>query len=137
VTQSLLIYDGSNSLFRSAADAVSRRLSGIKLVPWQSDAVQQFLDAQFDDRPFAFILVDGDSVYVGADTVERVLEKQQVNSAVVDFVTRTYPTAAGPFGRVVHGGEPADIHETFSLTESAQAHVDPLRRSYDIPVETE
>ncbi|MEF8786116.1 MAG: hypothetical protein V5A45_09305 [Haloarculaceae archaeon] len=137
MTQSLLIYDGSNSVFRSAADAVSRRLSGVKLVPWQSGAVQRFLDAQFDDRPFAFILIDGDSVHVGADTVERVLEKQQVNRAVVDFVTRTYPSAAGPFGRVVHGAEPADLHDTFALTAAAREHLDPLRQSYDIPVETE
>ena len=137
MTQSLLIYDGSNSVFRSAADAVSRHLSGVKLVPWQSGAVRRFLDAQFDGRPFAFILVDGDSVFVGADTVERVLESQQVNQMVIDFVTRTYPSAAGPFGRVVHGDEPATLHDTFALTAAAREHIDPLRRSYDIPVDTE
>lgn len=137
MTQSLLIYDGSNSVFRAAADTVSRYLSGITLVPWQSDAIQRFLDAQFDDRPFAFIFVDDESVYVGADTVERVLENQQVNRAVIDFVARTYPTAAGPFGRVVHGNEPADLHDTFALTAAAREHIDPLRRSYDIPVDTE
>ncbi len=137
MTQSLLIYDGSNSVFRAAADTVSRLLSGIQLVSWQSDTIQRFLDAQFDDRPFAFILIDDESVYVGADTVERVLENQQVNQVVVDFVTRTYPTAAGPFGRVVHGGEPADLHDTFALTAAAREHIEPLRQSYDIPVDTE
>lgn len=137
MTQSLLIYDGSNGVFRAAADAVSSRLDGIKLVPWQSGAIQQFLDAQFDGRPFAFILIDGDSVHVGADTIERVLEKRHVNRSLINFVTRTYPTAAAPFGRVVHGDEPADIHDTFPLTEDARTHVDPLRQSHDIPVRPE
>jgi len=136
VTRSLLVYDGSNALFRTAAEAATRCSSDLIAVPWQTDEIQAFLAAQFGSRPFAFVLVEGDSVHVGGDTVERLLRRRGVSTAVVRLLTGTYQTVADPFGRAVHGREPADIHGTFPLDDDARAHVDPLRRGYTIPVET-
>ncbi|WP_318569638.1 hypothetical protein [Salinigranum marinum] len=136
MTRSLLVYDGSNALFRTAAEAATRYSSDVLTVPWQTAEIQAFLDAQFGSRPFAFVLVEGDSVHVGGDTVERLLRRRGISGPVVRFLTRAYPTVAAPFGRAVHGREPADIHGTFPLDDDARAHLDPLRRGYTIPVET-
>lgn len=135
MTRSLLIYDGSTESFRAAADLFTRCSPDLRPVPWGTEAVQAFLEAQFDGRPFAFILVEGESVHVGDETVARVLRKQGIAAPVAAALTRAYPSVAAPFGRAVHGREPADIHGTFPLDEEARTHIDPLRRGYTIPVD--
>jgi hypothetical protein len=137
VTQSLLVYDGSTDLFRRAAETVTRCATDITPVPWESDAIQAFLRAQFDDPPFAFILIEGESVHVGEAAVKEALEGLDVAAPVARLAEQVYPTAAGPFGRVVHGQVPADIHGTFPLDETAKSHIEPLRQVHTIPVETE
>jgi len=137
VTQSLLVYDGSTDLFRRGAETVTRCATDITPVPWESDAVQAFLQAQFDDPPFAFMLIEGDSVHVGEAAVKEALEELAVAAPVARLAQQLYPPAAAPFGRLVHGQAPADIHGTFPLNERAKSHIEPLRRVHTIPVETE
>jgi len=134
VSRALLVYDGSTPAFRTLAEAVTGGVDGLRPVPWEDDRVQAFLAAQFDGRPFAFLLVEGDSVHVGDAAVERVLERYGAD-AVAPLAKRLYPSAAGPFGRIVHGREPADYHGTFEVTETAAEHLESLRRTYEIPVE--
>lgn len=137
MTQSLLVYDGSTDLFRRAAETVTRCAPEITPVPWESEAIQAFLQAQFDDLPFAFILIEGESVHVGEAAVKEALEGLDVAAPVARLAERVYPTAAAPFGRVVHGRVPTDIHGTFRLDEAAKTHIEPLRQVHTIPVETE
>jgi hypothetical protein len=137
VTQSLLVYDGSTDLFRRAAETVTRCAMDITPVPWESDAIQAFLRAQFDEPPFAFILIDGESVHVGEAAVKEALEGLDVAAPVARLAEQVYPTAAAPFGRVVHGQVPADIHGTFPLDETAKTHIESLRQVHTIPVDTE
>ncbi|WP_424002204.1 hypothetical protein ACOZ4I_01185 [Haloarcula salina] len=137
MTRTLLIYDGRTRLFRAAAEAISRFTETLTLVPWESDAVQAFLRAQFGDPPFALVLIDGDAVHVGEAAVGRALDDLDVARPVTDLVEQLYPAVAAPFGRVVHGKAPADIHGTFRLDDTAKAHIEPLRRVHTIPVDSE
>ena len=137
MVRSILVYDGSNRWFRAVADSFTRCSDDVVAIAWQSDAVQAFLQAQFDARPFAFILVDGDEVHVGSETVETVLEKGGVATGVSRLFKRLYPVAADPFGRLVHGQEPDDLHGAFPLDAAASDHLAPLRESVEIPVEPE
>lgn len=124
-------------MFGRVAGVVSSVSTDLKLVPWQAPAVQSFLEAQFDERPFAFVLVDGDSVHVGEDAVERLSWRYGLPDSLATLLRGAYRPVAGPFGRVVHGREPADLHGTFPLTDEARAHLEPLRRSLSIPVDPE
>lgn len=133
--KSLLVYDGSNSLFRAVVEAVSCRSDEIVAVRWDSEPIQAFLEAQFDARPFAFILIEGDSVHVGEETVGRVLSRMGFADPLVDGLKRTYATGGVPFGRLVHGRTVADINGTFSLSSEAETHLADLRQVREIPVE--
>jgi hypothetical protein len=106
-------------------------------VPWDAREIQAFLDAQFGSRPFAFVLIEEDTVHVGEETVARLLRSRGVPESLTRALTRAYPVVAAPFGRVVHGRAPADIHGTFPLDDDARTQVEPLRRGYTIPVEAE
>jgi len=134
VRRSLLVYDGSNSLFRRAADAVTRRSDDVLAVRWNAEPVQAFLEAQFDDRPFAFIVVDGDTVHVGEDTVEWLLERNDVDDPLLGALKRAYATSGGAFGRLVHGRTISDLDGTYELSEAAAAHLESLRQVQEIPV---
>jgi hypothetical protein len=136
VTRSILVYDDSTEWLRAVADLVAS-IGDFRAVPWESDAVQAFLDAQFDDRPFALLLVDDDTVYAGKAAVERLLDEYGFDAELTRLVEQVYPPFSAPFGRLVHGREPADLHGTFPLDEAAAAELDSLRRSYEIPVEPE
>lgn len=136
MTRSILVYDDSTEWLRAVADLVASA-GDLRAVPWETDAVQAFLDAQFDDRPFALLLVDDDTVYAGKAAVERLLDEYGFDEELTRLVKRVYPPFSAPFGRLVHGREPADLHGTYPLADAAAAELDSLRRSYEIPVEPE
>ncbi|WP_336001845.1 hypothetical protein [Halorientalis halophila] len=133
--KSLLVYDGSNALFRAAVEAATSRSDEVVAARWDSEPVQAFLEAQFDARPFAFILVEGDSVHVGEETVGRVLDRMGLADPVVDGLQRAYGIGGVPFGRLLHGRTVADLDGTFPLSEEAAAHLVGLREVREIPVE--
>jgi hypothetical protein len=135
VRRSLVVYDGSNSLFRAAAEAATRQSDDVRAVRWDAEPVQAFLEAQFDDRPFAFIVVDGDVVHAGEATVEWLLDRTDVGTAVAESLTRAYATGGDAVGRLVHGRPIADLSGTFELTDEAATHLDALREVREIPVQ--
>jgi len=127
VKRSLLIYDGSNPLFRAAAEAATHRSDEVVAVRWNAEPIQAFLEAQFDHRPFAFIFIEGDSVYVGEETVGRLLRRLGVADPLVDGLKRAYAVGGAPFGRVLHGRKIADLDGEFPLSTEAAAHLERLR----------
>lgn len=135
VADSLLVYDGSNPAFRAAAATVTCRLSNIRPVRWESKSVQRILEAQFNGHPFVFALIEDETIYVGAATIRRILEEYNAATPLIETLERLYPVAAGPFGRLVHGREPADINGSFSLNPAAEKHLISLRQRQHIPVE--
>lgn len=134
VKRSLVVYDGSNSVFRAAAEAATGGTTDVRAVRWDAEPVQAFLEAQFDDRPFAFIVVDDDTVHVGDATVEWLLDRADVAPAIVDGLKRAYATGGGAFGRLVHGRTISDLDGSFELVDDAARHLDALRQVREIPV---
>lgn len=132
MSTAVLLYDGRRRAFRALADRVADCADGLVTAPLESERAKRFLEAQFGDQPFAFVLVEGDSVHVGSAAVRRVLRRSGVGP-VAGLAGRAYPALAPAFGRVVHGEEPADIDGTVPLADAAR---DPLAalRGVSIPV---
>jgi hypothetical protein len=137
VSRSILVYDDSTEWLRTAAGLVASAADDVRPVPWNADAVQAFLGAQFDDRPFALFLIETDTVYVGKAAVERLLQQYGIDGELAKVFKRLYPPFSAPFGRLVHGQTPDDLHGTFPLDAVASEHLAPLRESVEIPVEPE
>lgn len=129
----VLLYDGRHRAFRALADRVADCVDGLVTAPLESERAKRFLEAQFGDRPFAFVLVEGESVHVGSAAVRRVLRRTGAGPAA-GLAARAYPALAPAFGRVVHGEEPADLDGTVPLADAAR---DPLAalRGVSIPVD--
>jgi len=129
----VLLYDGSRPAFRTVADAATR-CADLRAVPLESDAAERFLDAQFDERPFAFVLVEDESVHAGGATVERVLERRGLGGPVAALARRAYGPLSGPVGRLIHGQAPADVDGTRPLRDAARGPADRLREGTAVPV---
>ena len=125
---SVLVYDGRKDAFRTVVGLLTRNTDGLVAAPWESARIQRFLEDQFGDRPFVFLLVEGDTVHAGETAVRRVLDARGLDPTIARAFERLYPKIADPFGRVVHGEAPADIHGTFELTPDAREHLDPIRQ---------
>lgn len=129
----MLLYDGRRRAFRVLADRFADRAADLVAVPLESPPARRFLDAQFGRRPFAVVLVEGESVHVGSAAVRRALRLRGAGP-VAGLVARVYPSVAPAFGRVVHGREPADLDGTFSLADGAREPLSALR-GVSIPVD--
>jgi len=130
MSDSFLVYDGRNRLYRAAAKQVARLSGEIRLVPWRSESTRQFIEAQFGDHLFVFMLIepDADVVHAGRETVHRLLCDRGVPRDFVNAAERTYGALSDSVGRVIHGQAPADVNGTFPLAEDARPHLESLRR---------
>jgi len=117
----VLIFDGECP-FCSAAATALRQLPEIGFVEWNNDAAQQLLAAQFDDPPFALVLVDGraDRLWIGSAAAGELCDRAGIPTLVQDIVADNFERV-GDAVRGVAGSkrESADIDGTRSLTETA------------------
>jgi hypothetical protein len=132
--RAVLLYDGSRPVFRAAAESFVCAADAAAL-PLDSPRGRAFLDAQFDARPFAFVLVEGDRVHAGSETVGRLLRRRGLPGPVAGLAARAYPSLAEPVGRAVHGRAPADLDGTFALTDAAREALAPVREGVRIDVD--
>jgi hypothetical protein len=131
VAPAVLLYDGSRPAFRAVADAATRH-TDLRAVPLQTDAARRFLDAQFGERPFAFVLIENEVVHAGSATVGCVLRRQGIPLA--GLASAAYGPLSGPVGRLIHGREPADLDGTRPLADAAREHAERLRDGTTISV---
>ncbi|MFB6234795.1 MAG: DUF393 domain-containing protein [Halopenitus sp.] len=125
----MLIYDGDCPYCSIAAVAL-KRIESIDAVDWEADAVGPFLDAQFDARPFAMLLVDPNEgrVYAGRSAAEELAERAGTPGIVGSLVRDNYDVIAETVGRLSgRESEPADVHDTYELTEAARERLPALR----------
>ena len=128
--QSVLVYDGRKAIFRRAVSALTYGMDELIAVPWESEPIQQFLEAQFGGRPFVFLLIEGDAVHAGETAVRRAMDARGIARPLARGFESLYPKIADPFGRVVHGEAPADIHGTYRIDPDARAYIEAIRAEY-------
>lgn len=127
---SVLVYDGRKEAFRTAVDVLTYGMDDVIAVPWESDVVQAFLEAQFGGQPFVFVLIEGNAVHAGETAVKKAMDARGIASPLARGFEALYREIAAPFGRVVHGEAPAEIHGSYRLDPDAQGYVDTIRQDY-------
>lgn len=131
----VLVFDG-DCPFCSAAASAMRRLDDVGAVPWEDEAAQRFLEAQFDDTPFVLAFVDGVAgrVWVGREAARELCERAGVPVLVQDLVGDNYETLADAI-RTVSGLErgPDEYHGDYPLSADATAVFDELAANAERP----
>ncbi len=124
----VLVFDG-DCPFCSAAASALRRVRGVGAIPWGDDAAQSFLDAQFDETPFALVFAEREEgrVYVGRDAARELCERAGMPTLVGDIVGDNYESIADAI-RTVTGvaGDPDPYHGVYPMAEAARERFDSL-----------
>ena len=124
----VLIFDGECP-FCSAAATALRQLPQVGVIEWNNDAAQQLLAAQFDDPPFALVLVDGrtDQLWIGPAAAGELGDRAGIPTLVQDIVADNFERV-GDAVRGVAGAkrEPANLDGTRSLNAAAAAEYQTL-----------
>ena len=117
----VLIYDGECPLCSAAATAL-RRVRGVGAVSWYEPEAQSFLEAQFDEVPFAIVLADAKegAVYTGRAAARELCERAGLPVLVSDLVDENYESIADAV-RTVAGGDrdPDPYHDVHPLADDA------------------
>ena len=125
---SVLVYDGECP-FCSAAASALRRLPDVGAIPWENDAAQAFLRAQFGTVPFALVLADHDQcrVYFGREAACELCERAGLPVLIADIVGDNYESLADAV-RTITGVDPESdpYHGTGPLSDGARDRFDRL-----------
>jgi len=117
----VLIFDGECPLCSAAATAL-RQLPKVGVIEWDSDVAQRFLASQFDDPPFALVLVDkaANQLWIGPAAAGELCDRAGLPTLVQDIVADNFESVDEAV-RGVAGAkrESADIDGTRSLSETA------------------
>lgn len=86
---SVLIYDGECPYCSIAAKALER-LDTVGAISWYDETAQRFLEAQFDETPFAMFLVDSrrKQVYAGRAAAEEIAQRASMPNIVSQLVRK-------------------------------------------------
>ena len=125
---SVLIYDGECPYCSVAAKALEQ-VEDIGAISWYEESAQSFLAAQFDDPPFAMVLVDQPAaqVFAGRAAAEELAGRAGLPDLVGSLVRENYEKIARVVGLASgRGREPADVHERYALTDDARDRFDTL-----------
>ena len=118
----VLIYDGECP-FCSAASTALRRVEAVGTVSWFEDEAQAFLDAQFDEAPFAVAFVDRseERVYVGREAARELCDRAGMPVLVRDIVGDNYEAVADAVQRVTdRDAEPDPRHGVVPLSPAGR-----------------
>ena len=123
--EAVLIFDGECPFCSAAATALPQ----VGVIEWNNDAAQQLLAAQFDDPPFALVLVDGrtDQLWIGPAAAGELCDRAGIPTLVQDIVADNFERV-GDAVRGVAGAkrEPANLDGTRSLNAAAAAEYQTL-----------
>lgn len=124
----ILLYDG-DCPFCSAASTAMRQLEAVGVVRWDDPASQAFLEAQFDDTPFALFFADGEAarIWAGRAAARELCTRAGMPVLVQDIVDDSYETVADAI-RFVSGVD-RDVdpyHDDYPLTDAARERFDDL-----------
>ena len=124
----VVVYDGECP-FCSAVSSALRQLPDAGAVEWDDPAAQAFLEAQFEETPFAMFFVDGEAgeVYAGRAAAREVCERAGMPVLFQDIVDENYERLSDAI-RSVAGleREPDPYHGVFPLADAARERFDTL-----------
>lgn len=129
----VLIYDG-DCPFCSAASTALRRVRGVGAVAWNDESAQAFLEAQFEEVPFALVLVDSEEerVYAGRAAASELCDRAGMPVLVQDIVGENYESIADAIQATVGGDrDPDPYHDTYPLAPAAAKRFPALAAAAD------
>lgn len=96
----IIIFDGNCPYCMMASVTVENLNDNIKIIEWQDESSQNFLQKQFNNTPFNMVFVDSekDSVWVGDKAVKEIADRSRVTKPFKSLLLRNYDKIASFVG---------------------------------------
>ncbi|WP_254533216.1 DCC1-like thiol-disulfide oxidoreductase family protein [Natrinema gelatinilyticum] len=135
IYDSVIIFD-ADCPYCSAATKALRRVDGLGAVSWDASIAQSVLTAQFDDVPYAVILVDieADRVYVGRNAARELADRAGLPDLVSDIVVSEFDRIERAIETISdRERDPDDVHGEVPLTVPEDVIEELVYQSWSLP----
>lgn len=129
----LVIYDAECS-YHDQLSSAFESADALKTVDINSSAVQEFLDTQFNWQPYAFMVVDGDTVYVGEYATEHLVTRLGVPGAVTQLAQSQASPVSTVVSTLVRRKDTDPIHGEFPLQPEANDYVESVTTGTSVQI---
>ncbi len=129
--QDVLIFDAECPYCTVAASTL-RRIDNLQLIGWDDPMAQRFLEAQFEDVPFAMALIESGEgqVHMGRAAAARLAMRAGSPALMGTLVRTQYDRIAETVGRLSGRARAVDdVGGHYDLTDRAIACIDDLVRA--------
>lgn len=124
----IVIYDsGRDQLCFDKIDKLSNKTE-YRFIEWNDDKIQKFLEKQFNESIFSFMIIDDDIILVGRDAIRKMGEILGSPQIISEIGYYTYPIISKPIGFLLHNREPSEMNGRYKLKDEAHKY---LKDSYN------
>lgn len=128
MNQKIVIYDSGRDQFCfDKIDKLSNKTE-YRFIEWNDDKVQKFLEKQFNESIFSFMIIENDIIFVGQDAIRKMGEILGSPQIISELGYYTYPIISKPVGLILHNREPSEINGRYKLKDEAHEY---LKESYN------
>lgn len=120
----IVIYDsGREQIFFDIIDKLSDKTE-YRFIEWNDDKIQKFLEVQFNESIFSFMIIEDDVILVGKNAIRKMSEILGSPKIVSDLSYYAYPVISKPMGLLLHNREPSDMSGRYKLREKAHKYLE-------------
>lgn len=129
----LVIYDAECSYHEKISSAFESA-DALKTVDINDESVQEFLDTQFNWQPYAFIVIDGDTVYVGEHATEQLVTRLGVPGPVTQLAQSRASPVSSVVSTLVRKKDTDPVHGEFPLQPDARDYVESVMEGTSVSI---
>lgn len=130
MTDKIVVFDRECSYCTLASQTVQTINDDIKVIDWQNEVVQDFLELQFDSTPFSMIFIDVDKeeVLVGDVAADRIASNSKLTKAASSLASNNYDEISSVVSFLSQRDRETDEknYGTYDLRDGAKEKIETL-----------
>lgn len=125
--RTFVVYDKRFGFYGNIADVVSNKIGDNTIfIQWENPVIQNIITDRFGYPAFVFIVIDDNVMYVGREGIDKFSDIADIPDRSSVIISKIYDNFSSSIGRIIHGREPADIHDKFEITSEEKEKLQTL-----------
>ena len=119
--KTIVVYD-NNSMYNDKIAKVADKIDDIKLVDYNNEEIQEFLEIQFGFKPNCLYVIDYEKLYISKKATNYLINRQGVPSIFSNMVRSKFDDVSNLLSYITDDVSD-DIHGEFPIRDEAQEFV--------------
>lgn len=119
--KTIVVYD-SDSMYNDKIAKIADKVDDIKLVDYNNEEIQEFLDIQFGFKPNCLYVIDDGELYIGKKATNYLINRQGVPLIFSNMVRSKFDDLSNLFSYITDDVSD-DIHGVFPIRDEAKEFV--------------